>query len=200
MKKGIWVLLILVLCLGFAACSKQESEPPADEQPYITEENPQQEQTDAETSTEIAEIQSEDVQEADLSENNTEISEKTEDEREEERKAVLTIGEQEFSVTLYDTPAAIALYDMLPLELTFEDYNGIEKIAFMDGDLPIDGEPDEFDPDEGDLCLYAPWGNLTIFYKDFRVSNGLISLGHIDSGVEIIGSIDEDFSATLSKE
>lgn len=75
----------------------------------------------------------------------------------------LTIDEQEFDVTLYDIPAANALYDMLPLELTFEDFNGIEKIAYMDNELSTEGEPDEFDPDVGYLCLYAPWGNLSIF-------------------------------------
>lgn len=116
-----------------------------------------------------------------------------------ERKVKLTIDGQDFDVTLYDTPAAHALYDMLPLELTFEDFNGIEKIAYMDNELPAEGEPGEFDPDVGDLCLYAPWGNLSIFYKDFRNSNGLISLGHIDSGMETIGSMNEDFTATLSK-
>ena len=74
-----------------------------------------------------------------------------------------------------------------PLELTFEDFNGIEKIAYMDNELHTEGEPNEFDPDVGDLCQYAPWGNLSIFYKDFRNSNGLISLGHIDSCMDIIG-------------
>lgn len=49
------------------------------------------------------------------------------------------------------------------------------------------------------LCLYAPWGNLSIFYKDFHNSNGLISLGHIDSGIDIIGDMSEDFSALLEK-
>lgn len=39
-------------------------------------------------------------------------------------------------VTLYDTPAANALYEMLPLELTFADFNGIEKIAYMEDELP----------------------------------------------------------------
>ena len=88
---------------------------------------------------------------------------------------------------------------MLPLELTFEDFNGIEKIAYMDNELPTEGEPNEFDPDVGDLCLYAPWGNLSIFYKDFRSSNGLISLGHIDSGMDILSNISDTFSATLEK-
>ncbi len=69
----------------------------------------------------------------------------------------------------------------------------------MDNELPTDGEPNEFDPDVGDLCLYAPWGNLSIFYKDFRNSNGLISLGHIDSGMDVISGMNKDFSVLLEK-
>lgn len=69
----------------------------------------------------------------------------------------------------------------------------------MDNELPTDGEPNEFDPDVGDLCLYAPWGNLSILYKDFRNSNGLISLGHIDSGMDVISGMNKDFSVLLEK-
>lgn len=105
--------------------------------------------------------------------------------------------EQEFLITLYDTPAANALYDMLPLELTFEDYNGIEKISYLPEELPTDGEPDGCDPDIGDFCLYAPWGNLSIFYQDFRTSNGLIPLGRVENGIETLGNITDNFSVTL---
>lgn len=69
----------------------------------------------------------------------------------------------------------------------------------MDNELPTEGEPDEFDTDVGDLCLYAPWGNLSIFYKNFRNSNGLIALVHIDSDMDIISGMSDNFSALLEK-
>ena len=116
-----------------------------------------------------------------------------------ERKVKMTIDGQEISVTLYDTPAADALYDMLPLELGFEDYNGVEKISYLSQTLPTTGEPDGYDPNVGDLCLYAPWGNLSVFYQDFRYSDGLILLGHIDSGMDLIAARDGEFSAALEK-
>lgn len=112
----------------------------------------------------------------------------------------MTVDGQELDVTLYDTPAANALYDLLPLTLTFEDFNDTEKIAYLETQLPTEGEPDEFDPDVGDLCLYEPWGNLSIFYQDYRTSNGLISLGHLDSGVDVIANMQGNFSVTLSKD
>lgn len=116
-----------------------------------------------------------------------------------ERKLKMTVNGKEVAITLYDTPAANALYDMLPLDLTFEDFNGIEKISYLSQGLPTEGEPDGCDPDVGDLCLYAPWGNLSIFYQDFRYSDSLIMLGHIDSGMDVISSMEEDFSVILEK-
>lgn len=190
MKKGILLFLSVLLCFVLAACAEQKMMPP------VSEQSSGREQSHIQNSTEVSENQSTDLQKPEPSSSNTETPESPE---KGERKVKLTIDGQEFDVTLYDTPAANALYDMLPLELTFEDFNGVEKIAYMDNELPTEGEPNEFDPDVGDLCLYAPWGNLSIFYKDFRNSNGLISLGHIDSGMNIIGGMSGDFSASLEK-
>lgn len=116
-----------------------------------------------------------------------------------ERKLKMTVEGQVIEITLYDTPAANDLYQMLPLELTFEDFNSVEKISYLEKSLTTEGEPDGCDPDAGDLCLYAPWGNLSIFYQDFRYSERLIMLGHIDSGMDVISSMTDDFSATLEK-
>ena len=114
-------------------------------------------------------------------------------------KVKMNVDGQEIMITLYDTPVANALYEMLPLELTFEDFNGIEKISYLPEALPTDGEPDGCDPDVGDFCLYAPWGNLSIFYQDFRYSDDLILLGHLDSGIDIISSMIADTTVILEK-
>lgn len=182
MKKGILLFLSMTLCFGLAACAEREATPP------VTEQSPQQEQTHTQDNALENQATNEPGSSSDITPQTPETA---------ERKAKLTINGQEFDVTLYDTPAADALYNMLPLTLTFEDFNNTEKIAYMDNELPTDGEPNEFDPDIGDLCLYAPWGNLSIFYKDFRNSTGLISLGHIDSGIDIIGNLSDAFTATL---
>lgn len=113
------------------------------------------------------------------------------------RQMKLTVAGQECTVTLYDNPSAHALYDMLPLELTFEDFNHTEKISYPPETLTTEGMPDTFDPDVGDLCLYAPWGNFCIFYRDFRESTSLIPLGHIDSGMDVIGNMTENFTVTM---
>lgn len=49
----------------------------------------------------------------------------------------------------------------------------------------------------GDLRLYAPWGSLCIFYRDFRNSTSLILLGHIDSGMDVVGGMTENFTVKM---
>lgn len=34
-------------------------------------------------------------------------------------------------------------------------------------------------PETGDITYYIPWGNLAVFVKPFRESNGLMPLGHL---------------------
>lgn len=113
----------------------------------------------------------------------------------------MTVNGQEIKVTLNDAPLANALYDMLPLELTFEDFNGTEKIAYLpDGQsLSTDGINGGHEPVVGDLCLYAPWGNLCIFYKNFRYSDDLYSIGHIDSSIDVLSGMDGNFTVVLEK-
>ena len=115
------------------------------------------------------------------------------------RKLKMTIAAQTITIVLYDTPTADALYEILPMELIFSDYNGTEKIAYPPETLPTEGEPDGCDPEAEDLCLYAPWGNLCIFYQDFRYSESLIKLGHVESGMDILAGMSSDFTAVLER-
>lgn len=116
-----------------------------------------------------------------------------------EKAIKFIVGEQEFPAVLYDTPAANALYAQLPLTLTFEDFNNIEKIAYMDTKLPTEGDKMEFAPNAGDICLYAPWGNLSLFYKDFRNSKGLVSLGFLNNGIEFFAGQQNDFTVHIER-
>ena len=97
----------------------------------------------------------------------------------------------EIIVQLNDNLAADALYEMLPLELTFEDFNGTEKITYPPEELPADGSPDSCDPEVGSLCYYIQWGNLCFFYQDFRPSTSLIPLGQVESGAEFLERLDQ---------
>ncbi len=104
------------------------------------------------------------------------------------------------TLTLIPADSALSkqLEAMLPLELSFSDFNQTEKIAYLPKGLEINTEDSEagHEPQTGDLCLYASWGNLCIFYKDFHYSDDLYYLGHIENGLEaLIG--ESEFSAIL---
>ena len=89
---------------------------------------------------------------------------------------------QSFTVTLLDNPSARELASMLPLNIRIEDFSTNEKIAYLPRKL-TETESEPFsDERPGDLCYYAPWGNLAFFHSVYRYSVGLIRLGRLDDG------------------
>lgn len=98
----------------------------------------------------------------------------------------MLIGDKTVLVTLDDNATARDFAVLLPLSLTLEDYAATEKIATLPRKLSTAGAPDGTTPQVGDFSYYAPWGNLAMFHKPFGYSAGLIRLGRIDSGVEIL--------------
>lgn len=90
------------------------------------------------------------------------------------------------TATLDDNSTARDFMSLLPLTLTLEDYNATEKISDLPKKLSTSGAPAGIDPTTGDITYYAPWGNLAIFYKDFRYSTGLVRLGRIDSDLSAL--------------
>ena len=108
-----------------------------------------------------------------------------------ETKIRLKFDGKEMIVKLSDNNSTKSLLSSLPMTLKFEDFNSVEKIAYLKGKLPTDDAPEGYDPSTGDLAYYAPWGNLSLFYKDFRYSNSLIHLGVVESGMEYAEMLDD---------
>jgi hypothetical protein len=90
------------------------------------------------------------------------------------------------TATLVDNATSRDFVSLLPLTLTLKDHAATEKISDLPRRLSTEGAPPGSDPSIGDIAYYAPWGNLAVFYKDFGHSNGLIKLGTIDSGIEVL--------------
>lgn len=91
-------------------------------------------------------------------------------------------GQQSFTASLLDNPSARDLSSMLPLDLSIEDYSTNEKIAHLPRKLTEEGSGPFSGEARGDLCYFAPWGNLAFFHGDYRYSQGLIRLGRLDGG------------------
>ena len=104
-------------------------------------------------------------------------------------------GEKEVYATLYDNSVS-------PLTLEFSDYNRTEKIARLSPGSPdwdTSDAPDSCDPAPGVLTMYAPWGNLAVFYRDYGHSPGLVPLGKLDSeGLELFASQTGNFTVEIS--
>lgn len=113
-------------------------------------------------------------------------------------KISITIGGDVLTASLNDSAAARAFAAQLPLTLTLEDYNATEKISDLPSRLPRAGAPAGHTPSIGDIAYYAPWGNLAIFYRDFDYSPGLIALGRMKTGMDILARPGR-FEATIAR-
>lgn len=101
-------------------------------------------------------------------------------------KIEIDIDGTTISAALDDNETARDFAALLPLSLTLEDYASTEKVSDLPKALSTKGAPSGTAAKAGDLTYYAPWGNLAIFYKDFRHAAGLIKFGTLDSGVDIM--------------
>ncbi len=94
-------------------------------------------------------------------------------------KIQLVVKGERLCATLADNPTARDFYALLPQRFTLKDYAQTEKIAYLPRKLTTDSAPPGAKGRLGDICYYAPWGNLAIFYRDFGYAAGLIPLAHI---------------------
>ena len=99
-------------------------------------------------------------------------------------KIQISFASHVFTATLENNVSALALFKMLPLDLSIEDYSNNEKITYLPSKLPGDGSEEFTNEQPGDIGYYAPWGNLAFYHGKYRYSNGLIRLGRLDDGIE----------------
>jgi hypothetical protein len=101
-------------------------------------------------------------------------------------KISIKVQDKVITATLADNATARDFASLLPMTVTLGDYASTEKVSDLPRRLLTDGAPEGSDPAVGDITYYAPWGNLAIFYRDFGYSRGLIKLGRIESGGEVL--------------
>ena len=92
----------------------------------------------------------------------------------------MTFAGNEIYGEILNTRSGKEFLSQLPATLKFEDYNSTEKISYLPTKLSGQGEPEGFTPKRGDISYYMPWGNLAIFYRDFRYSRSLIKIGTLN--------------------
>lgn len=98
----------------------------------------------------------------------------------------LTVDGQTATATLYDNATARDFASLLPLTLTMEDYDTIERVSSLPRKLSTQGAPEGMAPVAGELTHYAPWANLALFIKPRAYSRDLLPLGKVEEGLSIL--------------
>jgi hypothetical protein len=112
-------------------------------------------------------------------------------------KINLSIGDKTLTATLSDNETARDFASLLPFSISLRDYASTEKVGDPPRSLSTKGAPAGYTPKTGDIALYAPWGNISIFYKNYSYSEGLIYIGKIDSGLETLRGMNQNFTISF---
>ena len=100
-------------------------------------------------------------------------------------------------VALEDNATARGFAAALPLTHTFEDFNSIEKICRLSEEIDKSSTERAVDAKYGDVTLYIPWNTLVFYYEDFGYHDNLIPIGHVESGMELLAGMGDEFPVTM---
>jgi hypothetical protein len=113
----------------------------------------------------------------------------------------LTTGQEQATATLLDNAAARDFASLLPLTVTMHDLFGREKPGALPRALDTTGVDPVFTYQVGDISYWPPSHDVAIFYADDGAtipSPGLIRLGTVTSGLELIAGGGDPFALTIA--
>lgn len=116
--------------------------------------------------------------------------------REQKMQVIIEFDNQKVVIALEENPTSKAFVAMLPLMLEWSDFAKKEKIAYLPKKLQVKGDS-SYIPQVGDFFCYAPWGNVGIFYEKQPPNSGLVFIGKVKSGLEILKSQNNPFKAQV---
>lgn len=99
-------------------------------------------------------------------------------------KLKITRGDKVVKAILYENPTTKDFIAQLPLAVDMKDFAGVEKIFYPPKKLSTAERKAVSDPKIGDINVYAPWGNIAIFYGSYSGSRDLIRIGRITEGID----------------
>lgn len=114
-------------------------------------------------------------------------------------KVKLTFNNQEVIIKFYNNSVSKQILNLLPATFKFRDFAGQEKVTDFKNPLLLNEVPRGMVASAGKVFIYAPWGNMGIFYKDAgdKIDKNLIPLGEVESGLELLFLHKDDFEAKL---
>lgn len=112
----------------------------------------------------------------------------------------ITVAGQTVTATLNDTPTAQDLARQLPLTITLDDFNNVEKVGKLPRPLTMDGVPAGADPDINDIGYYAPSNELVFYYGNVGYFNGIVRLGRLPAAdMQLIQRQAGNFTITIQQ-
>ena len=112
----------------------------------------------------------------------------------------ITVGDQTVTAELNDTPTAQDLARQLPLTLTLDDFNNVEKVGKLPQPLTMDGVPAGADPEINDIGYYQPSNGLVFYYGDVGYFNGIVRIGNLSAAdMELIRSQTGNFTINIEE-
>lgn len=104
-----------------------------------------------------------------------------------------TVGDAEIVVRTADNPTSRDFVSMLPVTLSFRDFNAMEKIGDLPRRMATEGSTGG-PPANGDLIYFVPWGNLGFFYnadrRDAAFDNQVIPIGTVETGHDRLNDLE----------
>lgn len=114
-------------------------------------------------------------------------------------KIKLSFDNKEVIILIYDNEVSKQFLEFLPNNFKFTDFANQEKITDFEKPLNLKDAERGMIAKAGKMFIYAPWGNMGIFYKDVdnKIDKNLIPLGEVVSGLEFLSSQKSDFEAKI---
>lgn len=113
-------------------------------------------------------------------------------------KIQITINDQRFQATIFDSAAGRDLIAQLPLTVDMVDHGSVEKTGPLPSPLSLAGQPDGADPDVGEIGYYAPGNDLVLYYGDQSYYPGIVIIGRLDGdAASRIADMDGAVTATV---
>ena len=112
----------------------------------------------------------------------------------------ITVGGETVTGELNDNPTAQDLAGQLPLTLTLDDFNGVEKVGELPRPLTMDGVPAGADPEVNDIGYYRPSNGLVFYYGDVGYYNGIVRIGRLSAtAMQLIRRQTGTFTITIEE-
>lgn len=180
MKKRSAILAIVLLLSGCAQSTRQTTSQPAPSEDSSMTEPSSISDSQASVSVDVVTSPASDVEMGG-----------------EDLRIRMTFEGGEAIVRLEDNATARDWMSQLPMTQTFEDFNSIEKICRLPEELTTEGVESGVDPDIADVTLYVPWSTLVFYYEDYGWNDELIPIGHVESGMDLLTAMGDEFSVTM---